>query len=407
MRGIVRNPSVVRAEAKLTLLDAIQRAGGPLLEPTPHYVALYRNAGKTLYNVRSREFEDVPLLPADLIVLEGKYRSKYHEFDYFSAPTPPPRDQPAIASRQDVWVSQTPHGLDPFGGGPIPRGLRLPTNPDATIEIHDPSDAEPPDMENVAHQLATGADPHTAYRELKGSHRYPVRFHIDAARLLARHGHSELAATVLSTLVSRGGGNLPSRLAEAFWLAEFGLHDVAIARLSERTDAESSPLLAYARATLATEDTIADRHFHRANDPQGEIGLQLIALNDIRGHSAEARRTHRGNQSALGADLRITVQSTDTSRRPAITVVDPLGDVVSWQLPSSRTGGHLTATPGLAEFTIRNAIPGTYTLNAKPTAEVTLRVTIHTDWGRAGHQSRHQTHFLTPTDEPIVLDTID
>ena len=406
VRGIVRNPGVFRAETDVTLLGAIQHAGGPLLEPTPHYVALYRNAGKTLYNVRSDEFEDVPLLPADMVVLEGKYRTKYHEFDFFAAPSSP-RDQSAIARQQDVWVSHTPSGLAPFGSDPLPMGGRLPSNPDTTVKIHDPSSAEPPDMKDFAHQLATGADPHTAYRELKGSHRYPVRFHIDAARLLARHGHSDLAATVLSTLVSRGGGHLPSRLAEAFWLAEFGLHDIAVARLAERTDADSSPLLAYARATLATEGTVAERHFHRANDLGDEIGLQLIARNDIQGHSAQARRNHLGNQSALRADLRITVQSTDISQRPAITVLDPLGDVVSWRQPSNRTGGHLIATPGLAEFTIRNAIPGTYTLSVKPAAEATLRVTIHTDWGHRDHQLRYQTHFLPPTDDPIVLDTIE
>lgn len=409
VRGLIRNPGVILADQDLTLLKAIDLAGGHILTEKPENVALYRNAGKTLYNVRSRQFKDFNLLPADMLVLEPNIPfGDSSDVDPFAAPSPTPRleDQPPIVQQHDIWVS--PNSSQPAGGGNSPASPQGPSSTPGIIKLFDHSDHTLPDLTNFSAKIATRADPLAAYLELKAGRNFAPRFHIEVARILYQHGHDTLAATILSTLIERGQGTLPSRLAEAFWLAEFGKTQTADDHLAQINDPQHNHLIAFARSTITTDPAAAIRHFDNAIDLLGKrTSFNLIALTELNRHPANLRPARRGLDHPLPCDLRITIQSSQPALTPDITIIDPLGDPVSLHTPTSPTGGLLTHTHGLAEFTIRRAVPGTYTLRAKSPVTTTLRIAIHTHWNHPTQKTLHHTHLLDPTPNPTTLTTLD
>lgn len=405
VRGLVRNPGVVLADPGLTLLKAIDLAGGPLISKRPEVVALYRNAGKTVYNLRSREFKDFAMLPADMIVLENSYSHDDGDIDPFAAAPPTPADQPAIIEQQDIWVSTTSghsgggSDAEPFGDGPAatPR----------VVQLIEPMNAEAPDLTDFSNKITAGADPLATWRDLKAGRRLPTRVHIEAARILFEHRHDALATTLLSTLVERGQGTLPSRLAEAFWLAEFWKPETADAHLAAIDDPIPAAHIAFARASLAADPATAIRHFDSVIDLFGDTNFNLIALTELNRHPADLRPARPGLDQSLPCDLRITVQSSQPAVTPDLLIIDPLGDPVSLRRSTSPTGGHLTAAPGLAEFIIRRAVPGTYTLRATSKHEATFRIALHTRWGTPQQETTLRTVLMQPTLEPTTLGSVD
>jgi hypothetical protein len=400
VRGLVLEPGVVRTDPGLTLLQAIELAGGPLLNSRPERVALYRNAGKTLYNVRSRDFKDFALLRADMIVLEDSY-GNHSDVDPFAAAPSDPADQPAIAQQQDVWVAATGanHAL-PFGNG---SSITRP----GVVKLVDPSNTDAPDLTEFSNKIAGGADPQATWRELKAGRRLPTRVHIDAARVLFQNRHDALATTVLSTVVERGQGTLPSRLAEAFWLADFGKTELADAHIAAIEDPDHAAQIAFARASIAPDPAISIRNFGSAIHLPGDTNFNLITLTELNHHPAALHPFFPGLEGTLPCDLRITVQNSQPAVTPDIVILDPLGDPVSLHSPTSPTGGRLTAAPGLAEFIIRRAIPGTYTIRAKSETDATLRIAIHSGWGTPEQKTTRTTVQIDPFAVSTTLGSID
>ena len=282
VRGLVAKPGLVTGESGMTLRQVIDQAGGLNPLGSLDNIALYRNAGKIVYNTLSNQYQDVKLFPGDMVVVGQPGESDYQPSDPFAEPSGGPRPDPGkaapIRQQGDLWTPEAanPEPFVPFhesagiGGmgranlaGPanfaafpmtpatpssfarpprpltppprpdrlatpagdapqIPRQIERAAKPTTALRPVERTAADPPDMTTFAKAIAAGQEPLAAYRSLKGKHVYPPKFYLEAARILYAKQHTALAHRVLSNLLESRPGDLATLRAFAYWLDEFG-----------------------------------------------------------------------------------------------------------------------------------------------------------------------------------------
>ena len=297
VRGLVAKPGVVKGDAKMTLRQAVAQAGGPGPLGSMDNVALYRNAGKAVYNTLSEQFRDVPLFPADMIVVGTRVEPEYDGFDPFAEqPTPDdPTKEAPVRGQADIWVApraereeleeayraRIPIGMSGF----IPRAsvnpppdqpVSFPMTPGSpsSIRQHVPKDAKrlvdgnpvrprpivdgkPTEVVEVREkdaetfvaaemetQLDAGKDAAATYDHFRARCGGNPGFYPEAARVLAARNHPALARRALSNLAEDLPDPVSSKRAYAFWLAELGQPDEAEAVLGGIVGDVRSGLLA-------------------------------------------------------------------------------------------------------------------------------------------------------------------
>jgi hypothetical protein len=118
VRGMVAKPGLVIAQSGITLRQAIDQAGG--LHPLGELdnVALYRNAGKIVYNTLSAHYQDIQLFPADMLVVgqANSYGSAADPFASSPEPDDPSKEEP-IREQGDLWLP-APASLPAFDPAP-------------------------------------------------------------------------------------------------------------------------------------------------------------------------------------------------------------------------------------------------------------------------------------------------
>jgi len=417
VRGLVAQPGLVTGDPGMTLRQAITKAGG--LHPLGRldYVALYRNAGKTVYNTLSATYQDVPLFPGDMLVVDQPPPGYGDPFaaDPFSAESHAPRDPrqlaPVIAG-QDLWISPQAMNAASGAGDAAPAGNAwprqsgpddpLPTNATAGSNT-ELSEAAPAAMETFAKAIAAGNDAQAAYRKLKGNHVYQPRCDVDIARILFANHHAELGTRVLSNLVESQPRDVAALRSYAFWLAEFGQADAAEVVLGAMPEPD----------LLAAMDVASIRATHRdlsgaakAMYPPlqaamaGDGGnLAVIALTKYNTlcrflGDADMPRFDRYPQD-LPSDIRVTLMSTGEDAALRFEVVEPGGYACSAKTSSpSPYGGRVTGSHGVREYLIRHAVPGIYQINGSSAQPATVRAVIHTHWGQKNQQTKVVTLWL-------------
>jgi hypothetical protein len=280
VRGFVVKPGVVTGESGMTLRQAVEKAGGPDMLGSLDNIALYRNAGKVVYNTFSKQYKDVPLNPGDMLVVcepgDPYFGEEGPQMDPFAASPPPlppdPRQGPPIREQGDVWTTEpeAPEPFEPFrnsappvssavpggfvGGGGIatpatptggspprpytpsprpdrlaggdssvqPRHIERATKVTTTVRSVERDETASPEMTAFAQAIAAGRDPEAAYRSLKGGRVYQPHFYPAAARILFDKQHVVLGRRVLSNLLESRPGDVSALRSYAYWLAEFG-----------------------------------------------------------------------------------------------------------------------------------------------------------------------------------------
>jgi hypothetical protein len=395
VRGLVMEPGQVRSDGPLTLREAVAKAGGRLLGGELGQVALYRNAGKTVYSTVSKQFTDVDLMPGDLLVVEDDWYDS-DGVDPFSEAAADPADGPAVIRSDDLWV-----GGDGDAGGSADgdQGRRAAAG---AIRVVDPAEAGMPDLAGFEAALKAGGDPVKAYLELKGGQLRPLRFHVEVARRLFAAGHDALGMRVLSTLAERGEGSGASRRALAFWLMEFGKAEEADrVLLSVRPEKGGCPV-SIARAELEKDpkraaDLIAPGTGRSAG------AIEEIALTEMNGLPPVKHSFSGAFAADLSSDLRITVLSQFPDQVPEVEIVDSTGHALRFD-GVSPTGGRLTLAEGLAEYMIRRAVPGTYAVRISSKADTTVRIAVHTDWGRKDQKTVRTTRLVDAVGKETVAE---
>jgi len=410
VRGAVENPGIVRGNPGMTLLKAVEQAGGPLAIIDLTRIGLYRNSGKVLFNPRNKNFEDPVLAPGDMIVVEDM-DGDFGPVDPFADRFQTAKDAPA-QSQHDIWIPSNSGGesygnnLGFRGGGD---GRRAAAEP---ILLTDPTNARMPQLDDFRKQIIQGDSPYSAYRKLRAGRRLPALFHIEAARILFAKGHHELACRTLSTLVDRGRGGTEALLAHSFWLNEFGQIDQARALLAEIFDDQGGARLALARAELATDSQQAADILSslltrkRFSNHRYNRWVALVALTELNRLQPSTHPFGGEFSKDLDADLRITVISESTTCAVnTLSITEPTGETLS--SGQSSTGGIVTSEDGVTEFILRRAVPGTYTVKCFAVSDTTLRIALHTDWGRPEQTSLRVTRFVTGSKEAQGVATLE
>ncbi len=396
VRGLVVEPGQVRANGALTLRQAVAKAGGRLLGGDLGQVALYRNAGKTVYSTASKHFEDIELKPGDLLVVEDDWYDS-DGFDPFSAEVAAdPADGPAVIRSEDVWVGEEKSAGGSADGGQERRAAA------GAIRLTDPAEAGMPDLAGFEAALKAGGDPLKAYLELKGGQLRPLRFYVEVARRLFAAGQDALAMRVLSTLAERGAGSGASRRALAFWLMEFGKAAEADRVLLSIAPEPGGCPVSFARAELEKDPERAAGLIAAGINRQSAGSFEEIALTELNRLAAERHSLLEEFAADLSSDLRITVLSQFPDQVPEVEIVEATGEPLSQGV--SPTGGRLTVGEGVAEYMIRRAVPGTYAVRISCKADTTFRIAVHSDWGRDKQKTLRMTRLVEAVGKETVAE---
>jgi len=418
VRGLVKDPKTYRLAKPLSLKQSIELAGGSNEYGNLQYVSLYRNTNAITYNLLSKHYKDIPLLPGDMVVVEPEFHD-YSECcfgDPFGSSAPKdPSEKPAIAS-DAPRVNPDPRGSygseegTSLGGRPPRKNL----NTRARIRIL------PPEGENIdqtqfkefAKQLKNKADPEALYQKLKREQVRPLEFYVEAARILQQHHHSKLALQVLSNIHEADPHSIASQRAFAYWLGELGRWDVAIKifqsqlltypedfqvpldliRYQQRKDQRQNRAMSYRK--LMAQNKIARSYKHARS--------LVIALTERNAYLQKSEKASRLLHSQnLASDIRCVIYSSDSKAKvipqmkelsrggikyrggnplslDPVSVLD--GEIVGlWGV--TLQGGRFTSAPGIQEYMLRHAMPGTYTLSCRSKKDVTVQVAFYTHWG--------------------------
>jgi len=402
VRGLVSKSGVITSERPMTLREAIGMAGGSHPMDKLDNVALYRNGGKVVYNTLSERFQDIPLFPADMVVVGQKDISYDGNMDPFSAPSPPsdPRKEAPVREEADVWTTQP--AVSGGGGG---SGAR-PSDGSGGIRIV-PLEADSLDLPESAafeNELVAGKTPEAVYRKHRGDKVRPQRFYIEAARILFSRKQDALAQRVLSNLVETRPGDVSALRSYAFWLAEFGQTEAAEGVLEGISgDARTGLLvdmdLASLRASRGSAE-VAYGNWYNAMEDVGDAAagnLAAVALTEFNGLRHKVRHGAGAGPLVwhgtkydihLPADIRIVLTSADDTDSLRFEAIEPGGVPCSTTVSPSPIGGRVIGSYGVREYMIRRAVPGAYQINFGMDHPATVRVVIHTNWGRPDETTR-------------------
>lgn len=415
VRGMVVNPGRVTGVSGMTLRQAIQQAGGVHPLGRLDHVALYRNAGKIVYNTISKHYQDIALLPGDMVVVSQPPVS-ISDMDPFSESMTrdDPREAPAVSEALDVWTENPNRGAAAGGGSDAfaskPGSAEEAVEGEVVVWELPRIGLDDAGLKSFEARITAKEDPEAAYRELKGGRLYQPEFYIETARILIAAGHPDLARRVLSNLVEWRPGDVGALRGFAFWLAEFGLGGDAEAFLESISD--DSPAALEARLDLASIRAVCGKPLEAAEalgpvfagTRSGDAGvLAAIALtkfNALHGKSGPGRGAHplaakdARYRKNLEADIRIVLSAADGDAGLDFQIKEPGGFTSSAGNGPSAIGGFVTAAGGTREYMIRHAVPGIYQVTCSSPVPTTVRCVIHTDWGRPSQRTRVVTAWL-------------
>ncbi|NWK55797.1 SLBB domain-containing protein [Verrucomicrobiaceae bacterium N1E253] len=414
IRGLVQHPDTYRLSGKLTLKQAITRAGGLHPAGNLQYISLYRNAHATTYNLLSQHYQDIPLQPGDMVVASPIPWEHYSD-DPFGAFSPQPARDPSRAPA----ISHTPKvsgddfdgssddgsSDDPFGGGDH-RKKYSPTKGDIRIL---PPLAPAFDkkrllaFERALKQKTNEQQAYDSWKKLKQKHALPAPIYLEAARILARNQHQELAIQVLSNLREHPNEAAENPRAWAYLLGAIGRFDLALPILRQLQQSHPDTIQNQLDLIRYRQKVQPDRpaafwakQYHelvtslpasnRTSDAK-VLALALIERNAyLKRPLPEPAPDYSNN---LSSDLRIVVYPSNPEAKLQVKVKEPVDDHTSrWH--DSIQGGRLHYASSIQEYRLRHAMPGKYQLSCTSRQPLTLQIAIYTHWGKP-NQACHWT----------------
>lgn len=397
VRGLVTTPGVITSDSPMTLKQAIAKSGGIHSLGSADNVALYRNAGRIVYNTLSEKYEDVPLFPGDMIVIGTSYSSTDTACDPFAE-----RARPADPSKDEAIREQgDPYEEPSFGPGigdgeRSARGFRrfgvgantVPFSPENHRTISLPA-IKMPDLKNFTKAIHSDKDPEIEYRKLTSKPDYPPQFYVEVSRILFAKKHIDLARRVLSNIVEMRPGDIAALRAYAYWLADAGLVKEADDTLhaAEIID-PTAEFLTIDRLLLRKTGVIIPSNIGIPKWKSGILGA--IAVTDMSAVPKDAF-----GLTNLPSDIRIVISSSEANVPLDFSVQSP-GDFLCGTsfASTSACGGRIIGSHGILEYMCRYAEPGTYKILCSSPRPTTVRAVIHTQWGKPGHQSKVVTLWL-------------
>jgi Ca-activated chloride channel family protein len=300
--------------------------------------------------------------------------------------------------------------------------------------------------------IRAARDPYAAYLAERGQHGKTPAFYLDVADLLRDEAASpRLALRVLSNLAELETGNVALVRVLAYRLGQWERYDLAVPQfelaLAERPEEPQSYrdlALALRRMDSPEISRAVELLWHVATtDWHGRFpDIEIIALHELNEIIAsfpdgvleiapmgrervcivEVDRLH---PAKLGIDARFVdpvavglrvVLSWDADNTDIdLWVTDPAGERAYYNVPKTRTGGHVSAdfTGGYGPevFTIRRPLPGTYIVHANYfgdrrqslTGPVTVQLEFQTGFGSGDGRRTAVTRRLEGGSETIEI----
>ncbi len=258
------------------------------------------------------------------------------------------------------------------------------------------------------------------YLKLRKKYSDQAWFYLDAATIFKEKGKNELAIKAISNLAELKLDNAALLRKMAYKLIEYGELDLAITTL-ERVEGmrpeepQSFRDLALAFAKRARRGDAPKADYKKAIDLLYKVvtnkwdrfeEIELIALMELNEIIPEAEKAGVEKIAVnpklikkLPLDLRIALTWDADMTDIDLWVIEPSGEKVFYSHKHSRTGAHFskdfTNGYGPEEYIVKNAIPGTYTIQAnyfgtsspEKLGPVTVKADIFTNYGK-----KNETH---------------
>lgn len=427
IRGLVVSPNTYHTDQPLTLKQSIDLAGGLHPSGSLQYVSLYRNAHGLTYNLLSRRFKDIPLLPGDMVVAEAEPYDDFSGWDFFGAETEPshPADDPAVFSRpvprdrslSSGGGSEDPFGgelggVDPFGARPSKHGRRPNTDSHVRILHEEIKSLHLKALQKFEQQLKQKKDPIASYQSIKGNQARDSQFHIEAARILNQHRHTQLAVQVISNISEHQTRNSTTQREEAYLLGSLERWKEALTVLYDirKKNPQDSltelDILRYSRnrnnwkpdtnpsLSQLYQELITNLQNQSPNLDSNYITYALTERNaSLQKEAAKPEWLHLKN---LASDIRCVIYASDPEAGITPEMREPIGESAKIGHTSNQ-GGRFFNAPGIDEYMLKRAIPGTYTLTCRSRRPVTLQIAFYSHWGTAQQTCQWTTVHLEPS----------
>ncbi len=264
---------------------------------------------------------------------------------------------------------------------------------------------------------ATDAERYATYLDERPSHLASTGFFLDVGELFLERGQTALGLRVLSNLAEMQLGNRHILRVLAYRLMQAGHVETAVPLLDQV--ARLAPDEPQSLRDLGLAHAAAGR-LQRAVDLLWQVvsrrwdsrfpDIDMTALAELNAIVAHARATGKAVPDTRAVDARLkrnlplalrVVLAWDSDNTDIdLHVIDPNGERCSYERPLTYQGGRMSADftggYGPEEFALRDAKPGTYTVQAEffghrqqvLTSHTTLMVKLTTGFGTAHQQER-------------------
>lgn len=286
-----------------------------------------------------------------------------------------------------------------------------------------------------------GDDAYKAYLKERADNAESSAFFLDVSDFFREERKDErLALRVLSNLAEMETESAPLVRILAYRLQQLGRHDLAVPLFEDALEMRGEEPQSYRDLALAL--AMQERpEWKRAADLLWTVvkrrwdgrftGVELIALHELNALlkriPEDLPKSERPDPEAMGmseelyvnipVDLRVTLTWDADNTDMDLWVIDPTGEVCIYNHNRTHTGGHMTndftGGYGPEVFTVRRALPGTYTVKVNffgsrqqaLAGATTVQVKFQTAFGTAKSKTEATTVRLTGQKETIPVGT--
>lgn len=397
VNGMVEDPGKIVSETDLTLLEAIKKAGGISKFGSGSRISIYRGAKKTTYNTLSKNYRDIPLQPGDLIVVEQEEQIWDDSVDPFSSSTDLTRRSTSHADEPPIVENTSGDSFGSAGGESDPFGSAPPKKKGEKITFSKTPPAPGMALNLIKNSVEGGKSPEAAYKDLRLKDHYSDEFYLNLADIFFQKKEPALARRVLSNLIENPTPRPAAYRKWAYLLAKHsdwnGARETLEAIASHYPDDQTISLdLAWINERLKAKP-VRKKHLTEAInsfDPNQQDTQNLAELAIV-----ELRKLTE--QPALPLDLRIIISSA-SGQDLNLRIEEPSGTVShfpNWPR-ASEIGARSYEAVGVAEYALRQAVPGSYKLTSRSQAPQILRVQIYRNWRRPNESLETEKIILLP-----------
>lgn len=410
VRGLVNQPQTLTLKSGAMLREAIKMAGGVHTSGTEARVAIYRSGKRSIYNLLSKNYEDIKLFPGDMVVVMSDFSPGGFDDPFASGGSSgagdPQRHEnepvliegnPPLANPSPKYeLSAEPLSVSAGGGLRARRGLNdLPELPELQGAVREVKNIKNADQEQID-ELLKAADFWEAYSKERPEMVDNVPYFTAVAKELYKRNEIKKARRVLSNLHALTGFHVPSLRATAYWMMECKDYEGA-AEIFEiialKFPEDALLVLDVMRLHRIAEGAIPESRSGKLlgeeaekalSDPNHAVLAEMVMMerNRFKAKYFEGITSRLPNdREAFSSDIRVVVTCSDSANNTYMQISEPTDTSIASN-DVSLTGGRSVSGKGVAEFMIRRAMPGDYRLELANLARGTYQVEIFLNWCR-------------------------